>query len=107
MSTLRLISTLRSALLITKYSRLSFRTLSSIDLYRHVPVRTQQIASFSSSTVYHARRVNQDKIDLNAVEEYDNEEEEDEEDIDTDQVIFICFIKLLSAYWLLNRLILL
>ena len=92
MSTLRLISTLRSVLLTTKYSRISFRTLSSIDLYPpHVPVRTQQMASFSSSIIHHNRRVNQDKIDLNAVEEYDNEEDEDEEDIDTDQVIFICF----------------
>jgi hypothetical protein len=64
-----------------------FRTLGSIDLYRSVPIRTQQICLFSSSTVLQARR--RDKIDSGVTEEFDNEEEENEEEEDgeTDQVI--------------------
>jgi hypothetical protein len=101
MSTFRLILTLRSALLATKHcrivlpsSRMSFRSISSIDLYSYVPIRTQQICWFSSSTILHARR--RDKIDANVTEEFDNEEEEEveEEDSDTDQVILsFCFIR--------------
>ncbi len=96
MSTLRLISTLRSSLLTTKYSRIvlpfsrmSFQSISSIDLDPSIPVRIQQICLFSSSTILHAQR--RDKIDSNVVEEFDDKEEEEEEDNDTDQVIYSFF----------------
>jgi hypothetical protein len=88
MSNLRLISTIRSLLLTTKCSRilLSFRTLASIDLHPCIPMRTQQICLFSSSTILQARR--RDQIEAVVAEELDDEEEdEDEEDKDSDQVI--------------------
>jgi len=102
---------LRSSLLTTKYcrivlpfSRMSFRSISSINLYSYLPVRTKQICLFSSSTIVHARR--RDKIESNVTEEFDNEEEEEE--TDTDQVILnICFIKLFKSSLLIDRLILL
>lgn len=96
MSSFRLISTLRSSLLTNKFYRrvfplsgISSRSISSIDVYPCVPVRTQQICWFSSSAIVHARR--RDKIDANVVEELDNEEDAeenaDEDDNDSDQVI--------------------
>ncbi len=109
MSTFRLISILRSSLLNTKCCRivLPFSRISSINLYSYLPVRTQQICLFSSSTIVHARR--RDKIESNVTEEFDNQEEEEEdEDSDTDQVILnICFIKLFKSSLLIDRLILL
>jgi len=82
-----------------------------ISIYRFVSlysIRTQQICLFSSSTILHARRTSKDKIDINATEDYDNEEDnEEEDDSETDQVIFFFPIKLLSTHLVLNRLILL
>jgi len=77
-----------------------------MNLYSYLPVRTQQICLFSSSTIVHARR--RDKIESNVTEEFDNQEEEEDEDSDTDQVILnICFIKLFKSSLLIDRLILL
>ncbi|CAF0749311.1 unnamed protein product [Adineta steineri] len=85
MSTLRLISTLRSSLLTMKSyqrlllpsSQLFFRSTSS-----HILIPTiQQTCLFSSSAVCHGRR--RDKIDGSLTEEVNNEEEE-EEDNDND-----------------------
>jgi len=83
------------------------RSISSINLGSYLPVRTQQICLFSSSTIIHARR--RDKIESHVTEEFDNQEEEEEdEDSDTDQVILnICFIKLFKSSLLIDRLILL
>jgi hypothetical protein len=81
MTTLRLISTLRSSLLTIKcrrgvlpFSRISFRSIPDVP--------TQQLCLFSSSTIVHARR--RDKIDADITEDLENEDED--EDIDTDQV---------------------
>jgi hypothetical protein len=79
-------------------------------LYSYLPVKTQQICLFSSSTIVHARR--RDKIESNVTEEFNNEEEkeeeEEEEETDTDQVILnICFIKLFKCSLLIDRFILL
>ncbi len=87
MSTLRLISILRSSLLTTKCCRM-FSQMSSIDFYARVPVRTQQICLFSSTSIVHAQR--RDKIDANITEEFDDDEADDESG--TDQVIQSFFI---------------
>ena len=70
--------------------------LPSIDVHRPVLHRRQQISWFSSSTVIHARRSNKDPVDINASEEYTNEEKNkddgDDDDDDgpaADQVMFV------------------
>ncbi|CAF1239330.1 unnamed protein product [Rotaria sp. Silwood1] len=91
MSTLRLISTLRSSLLRNKYcrilfpySQLSFRSILPINMFSHVQESSQQICLFSSSTVVYNRR--RDQIDSNVTEEFDDEEDnENEENNETDQ----------------------
>ncbi|CAF0839910.1 unnamed protein product [Rotaria sordida] len=91
MSTLRLISTLRSPLLINKccrilfsFSQLSFQSVLPINMYSNVQERTQQICLFSSSTIVYNRR--RDTINSNVTEEFDDEEEtENEENNETDQ----------------------
>ncbi|CAF2520560.1 unnamed protein product [Rotaria sp. Silwood2] len=93
MSTLRLISTLRSPLLVNKccrilfpFSQMSFRSVLPINVYSNVEDRIQQIRLFSCSTIVYNRR--RDKIDSNVTEEFDNEEEnenENEQNNETDQ----------------------
>ena len=96
MSSLRLMSTLRSSLLTIRccrillpFSQMSFRYVPSIDLYSSMSTRTQQICLFSSSTVFHARR--RDETNATVTENFDDEEqeekEEDNDDTETDQVI--------------------
>jgi len=81
-----------------------FSQISSIDFYARVPVRTQQICLFSSTSILHAQR--RDKIDANITEEFDDNEADDESG--TDQVIqSFLFINLFNSYILINRLILL
>ena len=94
MLTVRSMSMLRIWVLARQSSRVlsSCIVLPSSDVHRPVPQRCQQISWFSSSTVAHARRSNKDPVDVNASEEYTNEEKETDdgdEDGAVDQVTFV------------------
>lgn len=93
MSSLRLLTTLRSSLLSNRFYRIvsSLSGISPIDLlYSRSSIKTQQTCWFSSSNIVHARR--RDKIDTKAVEELDNDDDEEkqkeeDDDDDSDQVM--------------------
>lgn len=100
MSSLRIISTLRSSLLISKYCRilLPLAPISSQYVRSTIPHSynrkgMQQICGFSSSTILYNRR--RDRVDSAIAEDLDeNDEDENEEDNQSVQVISSYFFYL-------------